>query len=204
MGAVYKARHVLTGRLVALKVVLAGAFADAAELQRFHTEMEVAAHLEHPNIVAVYDVSQHAGLPYFTMRLVEGTTLAGWLAARCDAIRAPATPRGARRKCERDGVQVLVKVARAVHHAHQSGILHRDLKPGNVLLDPAGEPFVTDFGLAKRVTVERTATRTGSILGTPSYIAPEQARGEKRLTTAVDVYSLGAILYEVLTGRPPF
>src|SRR5262249_43026697 len=164
--------------------------ASAADVQRFRAEAEAAANLDHPNILPIYEVGEHEGQQYFSMKLIDGGSLA-------DAINAKSLNEWQR-------VEILVKVARAVHFAHQHGILHRDLKPANILLDHAGTPYVTDFGLAKKVEGDCALTQSGAIVGTPSYLAPEQARAEKSLTTAVDVYSLGAILYELLTGRPPF
>jgi serine/threonine-protein kinase len=194
MGVVYKAWEPSLQRFVALKMILRGEHAAPADLARFRGEAQAAGRLSHPHIVPVYQVGEHEDQAYFSMQFVAGTTLAGLLAG------GPLPPRTAARH--------VAAMARAVHHAHEQGILHRDLKPSNVLIDASDQPLVTDFGLAKRVSgAERSAglTGTGAIVGTPSYMAPEQAAGGAGpLLPAADVYSLGAILYEALTGRPPF
>lgn len=191
MGVVYKARHVLLNRTVALKRIAEGELASDAEVHRFQGEAEDAASLEHPNIVPIYEVGEHEGRHYFTMKLMEG----GSLAERMDRFRGR----------PREAAGLLETVARAVHYGHQRGVLHRDLKPANLLLDAAGVPHVADFGVAKRLGKEAGVSRTGSVVGTPAYMAPEQARPRgQHLTVAVDVYSLGVILYELLTGQLPF
>ncbi len=191
MGVVYKARQISLGRIVALKMILRGALASTVEINRFQAEAEAVARLEHPNIVPLYEIGQLDGQPYFSMQFVGGTTLARCLA---DGPLAP-----------REAASILALVCRAVHLAHRQGLLHRDLKPSNILLDEDGRPLVTDFGLAKRFADEDSLTHSGAVVGTPSYMAPEQAAGGRGdVGPASDVYSLGTILYQMLTGRPPF
>jgi WD40 repeat protein/tRNA A-37 threonylcarbamoyl transferase component Bud32 len=189
MGVVYQARQTKLNRLVALKMVLHGSHASSADLLRFLAEGEAVAQLQHPHIVQIHEIGQQAGLPFFCLEYVEGGTLA-------DRLRGgPLPPREAARLAE--------TLARAMTYAHGRGLMHRDLKPSNVLLAADGAPKITDFGLAKRVT-GGGMTATGAVLGTPSYMAPEQAGGKKDVTPLCDVYALGALLYEMLTGRPPF
>jgi WD40 repeat protein/tetratricopeptide (TPR) repeat protein len=188
MGVVYKARHKVLGRLVALKMIRHADHADPEELQRFRTEGEAQARLQHPNIVQIYEVGNHHGLPYCALEFCPGGSLHIKLAGN------PLPPKEAARLAE--------VLARAVAHAHQHGIVHRDLKPHNVLLTAEGEPKVTDFGLAKKLDADGQ-TQTGAVMGTPSYMAPEQAQG-KAVGPQADIYALGALLYDLLTGRPPF
>ena len=191
MGVVHKARQTALGRLVALKLIRSAEFATADELSRFQNEAEAVARLDHPHIVPIYEVGQHRGLRFFSMKLIAGVSLDKKLAAFAADFAAAA--------------RLVAIVAEAVHHAHQRGILHRDLKPANILLDEDGKPHVTDFGLARRIENDSELTQSGMPMGTPSYMSPEQARGEKgALTTATDVYGLGSILYALLTGQAPF
>ena len=189
MGVVYRAYQPALNRAVAVKTLVPG-YATAEELDRFRREAEAIARLDHPNIVPVYEVGEHAGLPYYSMKLYPGGSLAG-------RVRGPgADPRADALLAE--------TVARAVHHAHQRGVLHRDLKPSNILLDDAGRPHIADFGLAKQFDPAVGASLESQVVGTPGYLAPEQARGNEMVTTATDVYGVGALLYELLTGGPPF
>lgn len=191
MGVVYKARQVNLNRIVALKMILAGQFAGQEDVQRFYTEAEAAAQLDHPGIVPIFEIGEHAGQHYFSMGYIEGRSLA-------DRIAEGPLP------CN-EAASLLAKICEAMAYAHQRGVIHRDLKPANILLDADGQPKVTDFGLAKRTETDSGLTGTGQILGTPSYMPPEQASGKvEEVGPLADVYSLGAILYSTLTGRPPF
>jgi WD40 repeat protein/tRNA A-37 threonylcarbamoyl transferase component Bud32 len=197
MGVVYRARQRSLNRIVALKMIRDGQLASPEDVQRFHREAEAAAQLDHPNIVPIYEVGEHESQHYFSMKLIEGGSLAHVFS---DASQKR-LPNPTLLLCV---AKQMATIARALHYAHQRGILHRDLKPANILLDLQDQPHVTDFGLARRLESEASLTRSGAIIGTPSYMAPEQAGGQKGLTTAADVYSLGAVLYELLTGQPPF
>lgn len=190
MGVVLKARHVKLGRIVALKMILGGPLAGQDDLARFETEAAAAAQLAHPGIVSLYEVGKYDNQPYFSMEYISGSSLGNLV------VPGPLPSRRA--------AAYLESVARAVHFAHGRGILHRDLKPANILLDEHDQPRITDFGLAKLMASDSGQTRTGAVLGTPSYMSPEQAAGRKDIGPASDIYSLGAILYELLTSRPPF
>ena len=191
MGVVFQARQVSLNRPVALKMILAGQLANETDVKRFYTEAEAAANLDHPGIVPIYEVGQHEGQHYFSMGFVEGQSLAQRLAD------GPLPPR--------EAAALMVKVAEAIEYAHGRGVIHRDLKPGNILLDRNGNPRVTDFGLAKKLQGDSGLTGSGQIMGTPSYMPPEQAGGKRgEVGPAADVYALGATLYALVTGRPPF
>jgi len=191
MGVVFQARQVSLNRVVALKMILAGQLADAKDVRRFQTEAEAAAHLEHPGIVPIYEVGQYGGQHYFSMGFVEGQSLSQRLA------RGPLP--------SRQSAELIARVSDAIGYAHERGVIHRDLKPANILLDRDGNPRVTDFGLAKKVEDQSDLTGSGRTVGTPSYMPPEQARGQQELVgPAADVYALGATLYCLVTGRPPF
>src|SRR5437773_994499 len=190
-GVVFRARQKSLNRTVALKVISLGQWASKAHVKRFRREAEAAASLDHPSIVPIHEVGERDGSCYFSMQFIEGGQL--------DKVvrRTPISIRQA--------AELIAKVARTVNYAHEHGILHRDVKPGNILLDSKGEPHLTDFGLARLVEAESTVTRTLEVLGTPSYMAPEQAGGNSAPpTSATDVYGLGAVLYQLLTSHPPF
>src|SRR6266508_4633323 len=190
-GVVFRARQKSLNRIVALKVIGLGQWATKAHLKRFRLEAEAAARLEHPGIVPIHEVGERDGQCYFSMKFVEGGQLDEVLKREPMPIR--------------QAVELIAKVARTVHYAHEHGILHRDIKPGNILLDQKREPHLTDFGLARLVETESTVTRTLEVLGTPSYMAPEQAVGNNAAVgSATDVYGLGAVLFQLLTNQPPF
>src|SRR5436305_11079678 len=190
-GVVYRARQKSLNRIVALKVIGVGQWATEAHLRRFRLEAEAAASLNHPSIVPIHEIGERDGCCYFSMNLVDGGQLD-------ELVRREPIP-------IRRAAGLIAKLARTAHYAHEHGILHRDIKPGNILLDAEGEPHLTDFGLARLVEAESTVTRTTAALGTPSYMGPEQARADNAmLTRAADIYSLGAVLYQLLANRPPF
>ncbi len=189
MGVVFKAQQASLNRIVAIKMISSGQFAGEVEIKRFYVEAEAAGKLDHPGIVPVFDVGCFQGRHYYSMAFVEGQSLSARIR------KAPLSPRQA--------ASMVQQIATAIQVAHDQGIIHRDLKPGNVLLDDRDQPRITDFGLAKRVEGESELTTTGIVLGTLSYMPPEQAAG-KKIEAAADIYSLGAILYAMLTGRPPF
>jgi WD40 repeat protein/tetratricopeptide (TPR) repeat protein len=191
MGVVFQARQVRLNRTVALKMILAGPLAGESDIRRFQTEAEAAAHLDHPGIVPIFEVGEHEGRHYFSMGFVEGESL---------AQRLNTGPLGSRPAAE-----LLAKVTEAIAYAHRRGVIHRDLKPANILIDAGGHPRVTDFGLAKKVQADSHLTASGQIMGTPSYMPPEQAGGNRgEVGPAADVYALGATLYCMVIGRPPF
>src|SRR5579884_3899249 len=214
MGVVYRARQHSLRRQVALKMIRAVHTTSPADVRRFQTEAETIAALDHPHIVPIHEVGEFQGQHYFTKKLIDG----GNLTQRLDDVGLPhidrktgKDPQGhvwrAEQIAERQAAiaRLMIPIAQAVHYAHERGLLHRDLKPANILLDAKGQPHITDFGLVKQLQDDPGLTQSGAIVGTPCYMAPEQASGRREaLTKAADIYSLGAILYELLTGRPPF
>jgi WD40 repeat protein len=201
MGVVYRAREVSLDRIVALKMIQPGHLTSPDAWMRFQTEIAASARLNHPHIVPLYESGTVAGAQFFTMRLVEG----GTLAAKLEKDWGGCGVRRSSREELQAVARLIIKVARALHHAHHRGVLHRDLKPSNILLDEVGEPLIADFGVAKMLSSDRSATLTLAVLGSPNYMAPELADGRgKDVTVETDVYGLGTILYEALTGTPPF
>ena len=190
MGVVYRPRQTALKPSVALKMILAGGHATPDELRRFRTEAEAVAQLQHVNIVQIHEVGELNGLPFFSLEFVDGPTLRSLIDGKPQPTRKAA--------------ELIETLARAIHFAHQRNIIHRDLKPANVLLTSEGVPKIADFGLAKRLEGDAGQTRSGTIVGTPRYMAPEQARGQKEVGPPADVYALGTMLYELITGRPPF
>jgi WD40 repeat protein len=204
MGVVYRAQQISLGRPVAVKMILAGQLATPDLVERFRLEAQAAAKMDHPRIVPIYEVGEHETQHYFAMKLVEGGSLGDSMSRFCLRSLDVGELKLIRQR-ERDIASLLLKIADALAYAHARGILHRDVKPNNILLERGDEPLLTDFGLAKASTESGSLTHSGVVLGSPSYMAPEQAAGgTKAITTAVDVYGLGAVLYEMLTGRPPF
>jgi eukaryotic-like serine/threonine-protein kinase len=191
MGVVYRAQQVSLNRTVAVKMILAGQLASAAEVQRFRAEAEAAARLQHPNIVTIHEIGQHDGQHFFSMDFVDGKNLA-------EFVRNQPLP-------AKQAAKYLKTIAEAIHYAHQHGILHRDLKPSNILIDETGQPRVSDFGLARQMKGDSDLTLSGQVLGSPNFMPPEQAAGKRsQIGPHSDVYSLGAILYYLLTDRAPF
>lgn len=193
MGIVYRAQRKSDGQFVAVKMILAGNFASEGERERFQAEANAAAQLDHPHIAPIYEIGQHCGMPFYCMKLIEGQTLT----QRLSPGPMPA----------RQAASVAAKICLAIQYAHGQGVLHRDIKPSNVLIDEDGEPYIVDFGLAKQESSAGQLTHSGAVLGTPSYMSPEQAAGSGSATPvsfASDVYSLGAVLYHMITGHPPF
>ena len=190
MGVVYRARQISLNRIVAVKMILAGQLASEADVQRFRSEAEAAANLQHPHIVSIYEVGEYGGQHYFSMQFIDGQSLS-------EHVRDGLLP-------ARRAASIVQTICDAIQYAHEQGILHRDLKPSNILIDKHGEPHLTDFGVAKRLSDESQMTATGAILGTPGYMPPEQAVGKREVGPAADVYALGGILYELLSGRPAF
>ena len=191
MGVVYKARQIKLDRIVAVKMILAGQFATTESIQRFRSEATAAANLRHPHIVPIYEIGEQDGHHFYSMGLVEEKSLAELISHELPDAQATAA--------------IMIKIASAVQYAHEHGVIHRDLKPANILIDHTGQPLITDFGLAKQVEGDSELTQTGQVLGTPSYMPPEQATGRLELIgPPADVYALGAIMYALLTGRPPF
>jgi len=189
-GVVYRARQKSLNRIVALKVIGLGHWATEAHLKRFRMEAEAAAHLDDPRIIPIYEIGERDGACYFSMKFIEGGQLDKIVGSELMPVRKAA--------------ELTAKLARTLDYAHQHGVLHRDVKPGNILIDAKGEPHLTDFGLARLVETESTVTRTLEVLGTPSYMAPEQAAGKSTQLTSATVYGLGAVFYQLLTGHPPF
>lgn len=191
MGIVYRARHKRLNRWVAVKMILSGRFASPIEVRRFIHEVETVANLDHPNIVPVYEIGEQENQPFYSMKLVQGVNLSVH-----KALISNDKPSIAR---------LMATIARAIHYAHERGFLHRDIKPSNIMIDTDGKAYIMDFGLSININCRQNLSGSGTIVGTPSYMSPEQATGQKLLLTErIDIYSLGAVLYELLTGRPPF